>query len=116
MASYSTLVVALLSQVKLHSSHLLASIVKAFSTAQHQVNWPKNIKLHTVKAYNGCTNPSEWLVVDQLSIKATGEILRQWQTIYPSALETTSSGFLVSVSTPLTPRTNSNVYSLIALA
>jgi hypothetical protein len=57
------------------SSYLLASVVKDFMGAMISINWKKKFRPPIVKAYDGRSNPSDWLSVYELSITATKKIL-----------------------------------------
>jgi hypothetical protein len=42
---------------------LVNFMIKAFTRPLSRVYWPKNFKLPTIRAYDGRTNPIDWLGV-----------------------------------------------------
>ena len=45
---------------------------KAFTSELNDVDWPENFKPSTIEKYDGAIEPTQWLGVYQLAIRAAG--------------------------------------------
>jgi hypothetical protein len=57
---------------RLPDHHRLDGGIKPYSCRLRRVTWPPNFKSTAIDKYDGSTNPTEWLNIYQLAIKAAG--------------------------------------------